>query len=235
MHVSTAKRTVAALAVATASVGMVFAAVAPASATAGTTVTSYNQACRAVSVGQTVDQVVPTSVTANHVTVNATPGVNSYTLQPGSATTPSSSGVSGVTFLGIDDVRLVYRYDPATFVAGSAALVAGSGSGYTGTVTLTDTGSQLIVDGADVGVGVTYQLPKISFQTRNSALDVKFDTQGTAAQMYNFSANYFRFTSKASVPIFGTVSAPTSCIPANAVGATGSYPALNSGAGVLHP
>ena len=83
MHVSTAKLTVAALAVVTASAGMVFAAVAPASATAGETVTSYNQACRAVSVGQTVDQVVPTSVTANHVTVNATPGVNPYTLQPG--------------------------------------------------------------------------------------------------------------------------------------------------------
>ncbi len=197
--------------------------------------TSYNQACRAVSVGQTVDQVVPTSVSANHVTVNATPGVNSYTLQPGSATTPSSSGVSGVTFLGIDDVRLVYRYDPATFVAGSAALVAGSGSGYTGTVTLTDTGSQLIVDGADVGVGVTYQLPKISFQTRNSALDVKFDTQGTAAQMYNFSANYFRFHIEGVSAYLRDSQCADLMHSRNAVGATGSYPALNSGAGVLHP
>ena len=96
-----------------------------------------------------------------------------------------------LTFLGIRLVRLIYRYDQATSSQDRPHSSWPSPVlGYTGTVTPTDTGSQLIVDGADVGVGVTYQLPKISFQIRNSALDVKFDTQGTAAQMYNFSAGF---------------------------------------------
>lgn len=65
----------------------------------------------------------------------------------------------------------------------------------------------------------------------------KFDTQGTAAQ-YGNSANFFKFTSVAKLGIL-PFSALTTCIPANgplvSPGAIGTTPALNAGAGVLHP
>lgn len=232
MHVSTAKRTVAALAVASASAGMIFAAVAPASANSvGSTTTTYSQSCIGKLGLSSQAEVVTASVTATHIApvVPAT-GDNLWTIQPGSATTPAATTYLGYTFSGIQQLRYVYRYDPATFKAGSAAIVAGSGSSSAGSFTLSDNGSQLILTGSGtIGVSTSYQPPAVSFTTRSPNLDVKFDTQGTAATYGNFTDNFFRFQSNAT-GFLGAVSVPTSCIPANS-----PTSALNAGAGQLHP
>ncbi|MCJ0902307.1 hypothetical protein [Rhodococcus sp. ARC_M6] len=235
MHVSTAKRTVAALAVAGASAGLIFAAGAPASANSvGATTTTYQQSClgKLTTFPYTEQaQVVTASLKADHLTLAAAPGDNTWKIQPGVATTPPATTYFGYTFSGIEQVRVVYRYDPATFKAGSAAIVSGSGSTSAGSFTLSDTGSQLVLTGSgSIGTSTSYQVPAVSFTTKSPNLDVKLDTQGAAGTYGNFANNGFRFQSKATGPLGGTVSVPTSCIPADS-----PTSALNAGAGQLHP
>lgn len=238
MSTHLARRVTVGLAATAASAGLLLAAGAPAGATAGSTTTNFNNACVGQASGfSPVHQIQPASVTVDHTVVAPTGSNNTYELQMGTQTTPSGSGL--YTLLGLEQIKTAYSIDPSTFV--SASIVSGTGYGYTGTPQLTVSGSTLTLNGTgatglSVGPSTTYQLPKIQIVTTDTDFDVKLNTAGTAAEYGNYSSDYFTFVSKAR-SFIGTINAPTSCIPADGpLGNSdiGTYPPLNSGAGVLH-
>lgn len=229
MTVSLARRTTIGLAAVAASAGLVFAAVAPASATAGPTTTSFKNACWAGSPGN-VAQLENLSVTVDHTVVAPAGQPNTYTIQFGDQTTPSS--FPGYTFKGLSDIQYKLSYNIATL---TSATKTSSGTNISsGSPTVSASGGIITLGKFGVGPSTTFKAPQITVVTTSPVFDVKLSTSGTAAEFGNFANNYFSFKAN-GVAVVIPVSASTSCVPSDDItGAVGSYPALNAGAGTLH-
>lgn len=225
-----------------ASAGIALSVAPAASATPGPTYTTFSISCNGSAVGISQNQAQTYGVTVVHGTSGAN---QSFGVSFDSQTVPTSGG--GYPLVGLTNLKLRVQIDGGTYVSHSLS----GGTGYTGTATATKTTStptgnsiiEISIPGAAPGTSFT---PPTLTVIQGSTVAPKFSTgnggNGTAATQnegkYGYNAgNFYAFDSTVSgVPLFGTVTAPTSCVPTNVqFPAVGAFPVLNAGAGILHP
>lgn len=226
-----------------ASAGIALSVAPAASATIGSTTTNFSMSCNGSAFGLSQDQAQSYGVTVTH----GVSGTNqSFAVSVASQTVPTSA--FGYTVSKLSNIKLRVQIDGSTYVSHSLS----GGSGYTGTATATKTtsnptGNAIIeISIPNVAAGATFTPPTLTV-IQGSTTAPKFSTanggNGTAATQnegkYGYNAgNFYAFDSTVTgVPILGTVTAPTSCVPTNAQSpfpGVGTFPVLNAGAGTLH-
>ncbi|BCN55606.1 hypothetical protein [Prescottella equi] len=230
-----------------ASAGIALSVAPAASATIGSTTTNFSMSCNGT---QTTfpyisqDQAQSYGVTVNHQLSGAN---QSFAVSIASQTVPTSA--FGYTVTGLSNMKIRVQIDGSTYVSHSLS----GGSGYTGTATATKktstpTGNAIIeIAIPNVAAGAVFTPPTLTV-IQGSTVAPKFSTgnggNGTAATQnegkYGDDAgNFYAFDSTVTgVPIYGTVTAPTSCLPTDvqfpSTSGAGAFPVLNAGAGVLH-
>ncbi|ORL38628.1 hypothetical protein A6F59_25800 [Prescottella equi] len=227
-----------------ASAGIALSVAPAASATIGSTYTTFSISCNGSAVGISQNQAQTYGATVNHQLSGSN---QSFATTFDAQTVPTTA--FGYSVTGLSSVKIRVQIDGSTYVSHSLS----GGSGYTGTATATKTtsnptGNAIIeITIPNVAAGATFTPPTLTV-IQGSTVAPKFSTgnggNGTAATQnegkYGFNAgNFYAFNSTVTgVPIFGTVTAPTSCLPTDvqfpSTSGAGAFPVLNAGAGVLH-
>ena len=234
MTISTKIRSCAVgIAIPAAVAGLVLAATVPASA--HTTTTNFNSACVGIPNSTSVD---PVPTTAAHSVTVTHPVANTYNIQTGPQTI---AGVGGTVAINLNRLQVVYKIDNPTLVT-SVSVVAGSGSGITGTPTVTrvdssrnasatgeyillNGGANSTIAGAGVGgagsntteAGLTAVAPGPfqlpAVQVVTTAPDLDVWVDTDGdAAKYGNAKNFMTFLAKGRLIVF-TGLAPTTCLP----------------------
>lgn len=226
-----------------ASAGIALSVTPAASATIGSTHTTFNISCNGSAKGISQNQAQDYGVTVNHQLSGSN---QSFAVSVDAQTVPLTGG--GYSLTGLSNLKLRIQIDGSAYLSHSLS----GGSGYTGTATavkkLSDPSGYDIIEITipNVAPGATFTPPTLTV-IQTSTVAPKLSTgdggNGTAATpnhkegmfVYN-PGNFYAFDSTVTgVPLFGTVTAPTSCVPTDAkYPGLGTYPILNVGAGILH-
>ncbi|QBJ97185.1 hypothetical protein ERC79_15455 [Rhodococcus sp. ABRD24] len=223
-----------------ASAGIALGVTPAASATVGSTYTAFSISCVGTAMGLSQSQAQSYGATVDHQVSGSN---QSFAISFDSQTVPSTA--LGYKVSGLSNTKIRVQIDGSTYVSHSLS----GGSGYSGTATATKTtstptGSAIIeIAIPNIPAGVTVTLPTLTV-VQGSTVAPKFSTgnggNGIAATQnegkYGYGAgNFFTFDSIVTVPLIGTVTAPTTCLPTNVqFPSVGAFPILNAGAGVLH-
>ncbi|MDZ7911252.1 MAG: hypothetical protein U5O16_05375 [Rhodococcus sp. (in: high G+C Gram-positive bacteria)] len=242
MRHSAVRQIATSVAIPAAAIGLVLAAVSPASA--HTVATTDNMACMGDPVASGIANVHQSLVA---FTENVThPTANTFHVQPGTQVFNNSTPFA---MKRLENVRMVYKItDTSKFVS---AAVGTAGSGYTGTpaVTRVDatlapsaTGSYLLLSGITVpavaGATTSFVQPGITInQTDDADLYLEINRDGDAGKYAN-SKNFLTFTSVATFLGFEQKAA-TMCLATDVSSRSdsdiGSVLATNDLGGDLHP